>query len=361
MSGQFQEPAVESIQSRYGDFYILTDDDLISDSLRRYGEWAQREIDLLRAFIGPGDAVVDAGAYLGTHTRAFSERVGPGGVVYGFEPNAGSFSVLQRNAQAAPVSNIHLFNLGIGARSETRALHLDDSLHNRASATMMASAGSGATVRVRALDDIGLARVNLMKVDVEGMELQLLRGAQQTIARYQPIIFLEINTLAGSLGFLPWAEQHGYLAYGVNVAAFNPDNHARAEANVFGSAREVGLLLIPSRTLEQFAARLEQFELPRIDSIDALALLLLHKPQYLNEVLGATDVCKRLGLNFERSSETRRLQSLLEAKNLALDDAAQAYAALRGAFDDKENELKQAVAALSRAASVQAPQIRGEG
>lgn len=352
MSGQFQEPAVEPIQSRYGDFYILTDEDLISDSLRRYGEWAQQEIDLLRAFISPGDTVVDAGAYLGTHTRAFSERVGPDGLVYGFEPNPGSFSVLQRNAQAAPMNNIHLFNLGIGAMSESRALYVDDSLHNRASATMTGRADLDvATVRVRALDDMGIARVNLMKVDVEGMELQLLRGAEQTITRDNPIIFLEINSLAGSLGFLPWAEQHDYLAYGVNVAAFNPDNHAQAEANVFGSAREAGLLLIPLRALGQFAARLEQFELPLINSHDALALLLLHKPQYLREVLGATDVCKRLGLNFEKTSETCELQALLEAKNLALDDAAQAYAALRRAFDEKENELKQALEALSGTAS----------
>ncbi|MET1080193.1 MAG: FkbM family methyltransferase [Pseudomonas sp.] len=338
---------MELIQSRYGDLYILTEADLISDSLRRYGEWAQREIDLLCAFIGPGDTVVDAGAYLGTHTRAFSERVGSDGLVYGFEPNPSSFSVLQHNARMAPLGNIQLFNLGIGAMSQSCALQVDDSLLNRASATMAGSAGASvATVPVRALDDIGIARVNLIKVDVEGMELQLLRGAECTITREQPVIFLEVNSLAGSLGLLPWAEQHGYLVYGVNVAAFNPDNYARSAVNVFGSAREVGLLLIPSRAFEQFAARLEHFELPLIDSLDALALLLLHKPQYLREVLGATDVRKRLGLDFEHVRETCELQALLEAKDRALGDAAQAYKALRQAFDQKENELKQAFAKI---------------
>lgn len=346
------EQPTEKIQSRYGDFFILTGEDLISDSLRRYGEWAQRELALLHAFISPGQTVVDAGAYIGTHSRSFSEQVGVDGTVYAFEPNPRSFAILQRNVAAAPLANIRPLNLGLGARAEYLAIQLDEDLHNCASASMTKThdANTG-KVQVQALDDIDIPAVHLLKVDVEGMELQLLSGAERTISRDHPVIFLEVNSLEGSQGFLQWAAEHGYRAYGINVEAFNPDNHAKAAANVFGSAREVGLLLIHAEATDHFAATLTKLKLPLIDSQDALSLLLLHKPQYLRETLAYTDVCKQLGLSFEsdEKQQLRELQALVEAKSLALDNAAQAYAALRSAFDRKEDELRQAVNALQAA------------
>ena len=64
------------LKARYGDFKIIDTDSVISRSLRLYGEWAQSEIDLLAHFIQEGSVVVDAGAFIGTHTRAFSTFIG---------------------------------------------------------------------------------------------------------------------------------------------------------------------------------------------------------------------------------------------------------------------------------------------
>lgn len=350
------EQSPEKILSRYGDFYIPVGEDLISNSLRVYGEWAQREIALLNAFIVPGQTVVDAGAYIGTHSRAFSERVGLNGTVYAFEPNPKSFTILQRNVKAAPLANIQSFNLGLGAQTEYLAIQLDENLHNCASASMTkAHHASVGTVQVQALDDRDVPVIHLLKVDVEGMELQLLLGAERTINRDRPLIFLEVNSLEGSQGFLPWATQHGYMAYGVNVEAFNPDNHAQTVVNIFGSAREVGLLLIHADMVTHFSAILGKFKLPLIDSQDALALLLLHKPQYLRGTLADTDVGKQLGLNFDcdGKKKLRELQDLVDAKSLALSHAAQAYTALRVAFDKKECELRHALDVLQAQVSSQ--------
>ena len=64
------------VRSRYGQFKIIDTDSVISKSLIMYGEWAQNEIDLLAYFIQPGDIVVDAGSFIGTHARVFSNLLG---------------------------------------------------------------------------------------------------------------------------------------------------------------------------------------------------------------------------------------------------------------------------------------------
>lgn len=317
-------------------------DDLISNSLRQYGEWAQCEIETLCSFIKAGDTVVDAGAYIGTHSRAFSAQVGKNGKVFAFEPAPDSFEILAHNARCAPLQNIHVMNFGLGATRESRVLHVEEEQHNRASAT---AAGKHSIddiqIQVQPLDSSNMPRVNFMKVDVEGMELQLLQGAEHTIRRDLPILFLEVNTLQGSYEFLHWANEHGYAAFGINVPAFNPYNYSGQTVNIFGSAREVALLLIHNSAIARHASSLNRHHLPQIDNMDALALLLLHKPQYLHEALGSATLYQATGLFLETPDkpQVEQLQALLQAKEAALSDAATAYAALSEALESKEHEL----------------------
>ncbi|MDX5371663.1 MAG: FkbM family methyltransferase [Pseudomonadaceae bacterium] len=335
-------PLIEKTHSRYGEFYVPFCDDLISNSLRQYGEWAQCEIETLCSFINAGDTVIDAGAYIGTHSRAFSAQVGKNGKVFAFEPAPDSFEVLAHNARCAPLQNIHAKNLGLGAAQESRTLHIEEEQHNRASAS---AEGKHTTddiqIQVQPLDSCNIPRVSFMKVDVEGMELQLLKGAEHTIRRDLPIIFLEVNTLQGSYEFLHWADEHGYAAFGINVPAFNPCNYTGQTANIFGSAREVALLLIHRSNLTKHAGSLSRHHLPQIDNMDALALLLLHKPQYLHEALGKAKPYQAAGLFLETPDklQVEQLRALLQAKEAALSDAAAAYTALREALENKEYEL----------------------
>ena len=335
-------PKIEKTYSRYGEFYVPGVDDLISNSLRQYGEWAQCEIEILCSFIKDGDTVIDAGAYIGTHSRAFSAQVGKSGQVIAFEPVPDSFGILENNVRCAPLQNIHAMNFGLGAVQEFRALHIEEEEHNRASAS---AEGKHSTddiqIQIQPLDFSNIPKVNFMKVDVEGMELQLLKGAENTIRRDLPIIFLEVNTLQGSYEFLPWANEHGYSAFGINVPAFNPSNYNSQVANIFGSAREVALLLIHNNNLERHASSLSQHRLPKIDNMDALALLLLHKPQYLHEVIGNAKPYQAAGILLETpdKQQVEQLQALLQAKEAALSNAATAYTTLREAFESKEHEL----------------------
>ena len=76
---------------------IIEADNVISRALALYGEWAMDELDLMAQIITPGMCVLDVGAFIGTHTLAFSEFVGPMGKVYSFEPRKDIYAILSEN------------------------------------------------------------------------------------------------------------------------------------------------------------------------------------------------------------------------------------------------------------------------
>src|SRR5690606_11484237 len=151
---------------------------------------------------------------------------------------------------------------------------------------------TGDEVRVSTLDSLELSRVDFIKVDIEGMERELLQGALKTIHKHFPVIFLEANSLSECVPFLEWASDRTYSVYGINVPAFNPDNYLGCKENIFGAAREAGLLLIPASKIENYSEILARDEFAVVDSFDALALLLLHKPQYLEVIVALTAAAK---------------------------------------------------------------------
>jgi FkbM family methyltransferase len=292
---------VSIIQARYGEFDIIEQDSVVSASLKKYGEWAQTEIDLLLEFIDKNAVVVDIGAFIGTHTRAFSALVGDFGEVFSFEPRRETHSVLLKNANLAPMSNIRVLNFALGAIDETITvppLSLDNQGNFGAAQLDLAgeSLEKGEVIIIKTLDSFALKNVKFIKIDVEGMEIAVLNGAKETIEQFNPIVFAECNSLEASYTILQWCRERRYSIHGVISAAFNPNNFACNTENVFGTAKETGLLLIPQKYYEQYTEILEKYKLPKIDNVDDLALLLLHKPQYPYEVLAQGLAVSQLSL-----------------------------------------------------------------
>jgi len=212
------------VNTRTGQFEIPGEHDLISRSLQAYGEWAQQEIDRLAAFIHDSDTVIDAGAFIGTHSRAFSELVGADGHVHAFEPSRRTLPFLQSNAQSADFPNITVHGFGLGETAETKRFVFEDA-NLGASHAVEDTADADDSIEIRRLDDAGLDKVDFIKADVEGMEISLLKGAQALIEKSRPVIYLELNTLDTGVESLAWARQHGYLVHGLAADPFNPANH----------------------------------------------------------------------------------------------------------------------------------------
>jgi hypothetical protein len=96
------------------------------------------------------------------------------------------------------------------------------------------------------LDELDLRRCALIKVDVEGMEAQVVEGARQTIERCRPALFLENDTVERSREVLTAVESVGYKAYWHIASYFNPRNFFGNLENVFARYQpQANILCVP--------------------------------------------------------------------------------------------------------------------
>jgi len=323
-------------KTRYGEFSVFAAGDLISRALVQYGEWAQCELEILGQFISPGDAVVDAGGYIGTHSVAFAMMVGNQGRVHSFEPNSQAHELLVANVLANAPNNVSIHKLALGETCSRAQLESAESENFGAMRLRLIRKTTKNSIAVKKLDSFHLKNVKFIKADVEGWEMPLLRGSTETIASFRPTIFLECNSLEAIVELPAWVRQTKYISYGISAAAFNPSNFNKSKENIFGLSKECGFLLIPKERMSQLSMTLQHLNLPLISTIDDAALLLLHKPQYAYEILEKSIAAKTLGIKYpspalsdaryeyeikvhDPDSEARDLRAKLGSLTLALE------------------------------------------
>jgi len=183
---------------------------------RPKGNWDKR---IYLSFVQPGDIVVDVGANFGGHTIIFSHLVGKKGRVIAFEPVPESFDALQENVhRRARFSNISIFQLAVGnplSPNDTALIMVPGDDFYQASLAIQ-TAGSWElepdireySCSITSLDtDITvqrLPRVDFVKIDVEGGELNVLKGAARTLSRHRPLLYCEVyERWAASFGYTP--------------------------------------------------------------------------------------------------------------------------------------------------------------
>jgi FkbM family methyltransferase len=156
------------------------------DPAHRQLAWNADEYVAFKDVVRPGSIVLDAGANLGAYTVLFAQWVGPHGRVFAFEPapecRAGLKRQLALNGVAARVA---VRGEAVAGASGVRRF-LASGLHGDNRLTAAGVPGDGIVVATTSIDDFcERERVSpdVMKIDVEGAELDVLRGARQTIAR----------------------------------------------------------------------------------------------------------------------------------------------------------------------------------
>jgi FkbM family methyltransferase len=140
-------------------------------------------VKLCRRLIRPGMTVIDAGAHVGYFTRLFAELVGPHGKVYAFEPNPHTFALLKKNTER--LSNAVLINKGLSRESGQSRLFLNE--HEFADSLFQQNdALSSIHIEVISMDEfwqqLGRPYVDFIKMDVEGAEPDILKGATQLLS-----------------------------------------------------------------------------------------------------------------------------------------------------------------------------------
>ena len=128
---------------------------------------------------------VDVGAHIGKYGVMVGRQLSSRGRVIAIEPDPQNFSVLSRNIRANALANVTAVNVACGDLDGEAILHRDP--HDPIKHSIRADVGPGVKVGVRRLDsllgELGVSVVDLLKLDAEGMEVPVLRGAQETLRR----------------------------------------------------------------------------------------------------------------------------------------------------------------------------------
>jgi len=132
--------------------------------------------------IHPGDVVVDGGAFIGDHTIAYLEKVGTNGRVLAFEPNPVAFECLKHNCPKA-----ECFACGLGGSQALKSM----SKNPNAGASSICESGTVFSVEIIPLDSLELPRLDFIKLDLEGFEVEALKGAVNTITAHRPVMVVE--------------------------------------------------------------------------------------------------------------------------------------------------------------------------
>jgi FkbM family methyltransferase len=245
---------ISSGKCRHGKFTWFDNDIIIGKSLATYGEYCEWEIMCLEQLIEPNWHIADIGANIGTHTIPFS-KLAHNGYVHAFEPNELSRGLLERNLLQNQVSNatVYPYALSRGAGNRYLSNYSPQKPGNYGEASLNASSEFMELVPTMRLDQIRFERLDLIKLDVEGEELEVFKGAKHTLTQFQPTVFVECNDEAHLQHVYTRFEKLGYTQmYWCPVRNFNPDNYKSNAKNVFGSSGVINLLLVSPKLKVKF-------------------------------------------------------------------------------------------------------------
>ena len=180
-------------------------------------------VTVLRERLARGDVVLDVGANVGVFSLLAASLVGPEGQVHAFEPLRRNAVLLERSAQESGLRNVAVVNAAAGDRAGTLRLLTHPSTSNSATPAAagerLTSAGSTLVdVPMVRLDDAlsSLDRLDLVKIDVAGMEPAVVRGAERLLQRFRPALVCE---------FHPWA---------IERVGASPADHLALLAGLYG-------------------------------------------------------------------------------------------------------------------------------
>ena len=229
-------PAFNRLRAcKYGQMLYNVHDLYIGRSLDLYGEFSEGEVELFRQMTKPGHVVVEVGANIGAHTIFLARQAGPTGRVIAFEPQRVVFQTLCANVALNSLSNVECLQQAVGdAPGTLRVPTLDYSQENNFGGLELGHFTEGESVPVATLDSLELPRLNVLKIDVEGMERAAIAGGTETLERCRPILYVENDRTDRSEELIAFLNSLDYNLYWHLPPLFNPQNFAGNPVNVFG-------------------------------------------------------------------------------------------------------------------------------
>lgn len=242
MAGGFNELAA----CRSGIMLFNKNDQYVGASLRKYGECSIGETKLFELIVLPGSTVLEVGANIGMHTIGLSRQVGPAGTVHAFEPQRIVFQALCANLALNSCPNVFSHQAAVGSVGGSLLVPwLDPATPANFGGLSLLGAKAGETVPMLTVDGLELGACHLIKVDVEGMEAEVLRGAAGTIGRFRPLLYVENDRDEGSAELIALIQSYDYRLYWHVPALYNAENFRGDPENIFSQLVSVNMLCVP--------------------------------------------------------------------------------------------------------------------
>lgn len=172
-----------------GHYFVDDAEDTIKRDIVAGWQWGWHIVEACKKHVRPGTVVIEVGAHIGTHTVPISRLVGAWGRVYAFEPQRKVYRELYHNLALNGVTNAVPLRFAIGA-GQARVIEMNPPPPGNEGGTGVGAGGDRA--ELRSLDSFGFEQVSVLKIDVEGYENEVLKGASDTIRRNRPVILIEI-------------------------------------------------------------------------------------------------------------------------------------------------------------------------
>lgn len=218
------------ISTDIGSFIINKNDLGVGWQLSHYGTYDPNELQAIKELLRvlrnfkPNLVVLDIGANIGVHSVALSGSVGPSGVIYAFEAQRIVFNMLAGNIALNSLGNILCFHNAVSDVPGYIDIPIFDygkpmSIGSvEFSGTQKEDIGQkpldGIAEKVPAvlIDSLNLNQLDFMKIDVEGMEINVLKGAANCIAKFRPLILLEFLKSDQKI-LIEWLKNANYIIY----------------------------------------------------------------------------------------------------------------------------------------------------
>lgn len=239
--------------TRHGAMVYHRFDAYVGSSLDRYGEYSPDETDFLCALVGPGSIVIDGGANIGALTIPLARTVGPTGHVIAIEPQRLTFQALCANVALNSLPNVDTLRAALGQAPGHTLVPVPNLLQpGNFGRVELGAHQEGERVPVVRLDDLTLPGMTLLKLDVEGMERAVLRGARRTLRDHQPILYVEADREEERPALLDDLRRLGYRLFWHMPPLYRAQNYRSTHENVFGDLLSINVLALPAHDTRDF-------------------------------------------------------------------------------------------------------------
>jgi Methyltransferase FkbM domain len=221
-------------QCKYG--WMLFNGPFIGKCFELYGQYSESEVTMMRNFVREGNIVIDVGANIGDLTLPLARMAGDTGKVYAFESRPENFNVLCANLALNSILNVKPINAFVAT---------SENVDTGGVWGEFAYIGQTWSPQFVPLDSMQLDRCDLLKVDVDGKELDVLHSSEMLIERHRPVLYFENDARDASAALLSFAMHTlGYDLYWHPAPIFEERNFFDNPVNHWAPRNIVSLMVL---------------------------------------------------------------------------------------------------------------------